>query len=123
MAWERPGIQTSEIAGADLSASQYRFVKENAAGKIVATHTAGAAVMGVLQNNPANTRAATVMRTGATKVVAGAAVAIDALVTTDTAGRAVTATTGQTIAGVARIAAAGAGEIITIELERRGAAA
>lgn len=51
---------------------------------------------------------------------AGAAVALDAPVTSDSAGRLVTATSGQAVTGYARQAATATGDLIAVELVGRG---
>ena len=53
---------------------------------------------------------------GVARVLAGAAVAIDDLVTADATSRAVTAATGNVVLGRAKSAAANAGEWISVEL-------
>ena len=50
------------------------------------------------------------------RVEAGAAIALDANLTSDASGRAVTAATGNKCVGVAREAAAAAGDLITCEI-------
>lgn len=95
---------------------QYEFVK------ITAAHTAGLAgageaAVGVLQNKPQVTgQAATVGIFGVSVVRSGAAVAVGAQIAADSAGRAVTATTGDYILGTAVEAAAGADELISVLL-------
>jgi len=59
---------------------------------------------------------------GISKVVAGAAVAIGAPVTSNASGRAVTATTGQRGAGVALQTAAANGDLIDVQLTPGGQA-
>lgn len=113
-------------ANADLSAAQYKFVKEIADSggtalspsvRVNVCDAAGEAAIGVLQNKPkAQGHAATVGRSGTTKVKSGAAVGRGEGVTTDAQGRAIPATVGQAVLGVARIAASGADQIISVEL-------
>ena len=114
MAYEENVKCMSRDAGEDLTASQYRFVK-GSGGKVVRCTTAGEAAMGVLQSQPVLGEAAAVSVDGSvTKVIAGAAISVDANITTDNQGRAVTATTGNAVLGTALIAAAAAGEVISI---------
>lgn len=115
MAWEKVGpTLPGMVAGADLTAGQHLFVVVNSSGKIVAAG-AGAAVDGVLQNNPAADQAATVWGVGSvSKVVAGAAVSQGAQVTPNASGQAVTAASGNYIAGRALQAATGAGQKIPV---------
>ena len=126
-------------AGADLSAAQFRFVKLNGTDlQVVQATVAGEDVLGVQQTNPDTAgQPVTVMTAGVSKVVAGAAVAIDDLVTTDTVGRAIVATSGRTdtsdggaandpligsfVHGRALEAASGAGIIIAVLLDKMGA--
>lgn len=124
MAYESPGrtLAGTQNAAADLSANQYRFVRRNGSGLIALIGTAGQQADGVLQNKPKAARNCTVMETGISKVVAGAAVPIDSLVMSDVQGRAVVATTGLQILGRALIAAGAAGEIISVDLSYRGLA-
>ena len=95
MAYEKrgetlPGI----VAGADLSATPNRFVALNGSAAAVLAG-AGAAVVGVVENNPGLGIAASIMGSGSVaKVEAGAAVAAGAAVTSDATGRAVTSASG-----------------------------
>lgn len=114
MAYEENMKCMSRDAGEDLTASQYRFVKASG-GKVVRCTTAGEAALGVVQNQPILNEAAAVSVDGSvTKIIAGAAITVDAKITTDNQGRAVTATTGNAVLGTALIAAATAGEVISI---------
>ena len=61
-------------------------------------------------------------RTGIVPVVAGAAVAQGAFLTSDASGRAITAAAGNQIHGVAALAAAAADDVIAIDLSPRGKA-
>ena len=96
-------------AAADLSGSQYKLV--TMAGAI-----AGAGARGFpLADTPVSGQSGAVVVAGITKVVAGAAVAAGAQVTSDASGRAVTAsTTGHAVNGTALSAATGAGELLTL---------
>lgn len=103
-------------AAADLDALQYHFVKYDGSGNLIAASVLGEAVIGVLQNDPDAGETGVVGTGGYTRVVAGAAVALGALVATNTSGRAVTAGTGNRARGEAVLAAAADGDIITIRL-------
>jgi hypothetical protein len=102
----------------DLSAYRNRFVK------VTAAHTVGLCglgqrAIGVLKNMPDNIKikSAQVRQNNAgvsSKVVAGAAVAAGAKVTSDANGQAITAGAGQEINGIAREAAAVLGDVIEI---------
>lgn len=87
-------------AGADLSSSQYCFVKVNSSGQAVLAATAGEAVIGVLQNKPTSGQAAIVCVGGESKVVIGNGGSVTAgdLVATDASAQAKTAVKG-TVSG------------------------
>lgn len=110
---------------ADLSADQYKIVKLS--GGVLALAGAAEAGVGVLQNKPKDGgtggRTGSVMHYGTTRVVSGAAVAEGAPVVANAAGKAITATTGQSSTGIALEAASGADEIIEILLTPGGQAA
>ena len=88
------------LAGADLSALQYRFVTVNGSGAAVSPG-AGVAVAGVLQNDPASGQAGLVDIAGITKVTAGAAITTGARVMTTAVGKAITATATNHSLGIA----------------------
>ena len=115
MAWEVPGETMTRRSSEDLTAKQYRAVALDSVSELV-TPGAGAVTLGVLQNAPDDGQYGTVMVTGITKMVAGAAITLPARVTTDNAGRAVTATTGDFVVGTALMAASGAGIVISVQL-------
>lgn len=123
MATEAPGNSRTMIAAADLSGQQYRGLRADATDKALVAQLGGANFAGVLQNAPILGRAATVVTTGRTKMVAGAAITLPARVTTDANGRAILATTGQQIIGRAVNAAAAAGIIVEIDLDISGGVA
>ena len=89
-----PGL----VAGADLSAQQFRFVKLNGTGlQVVVCNAAGESAFGVLQDNPdAVGKAASVATLGVSKVLAGATVVPGDQIKTDALGRAVPASKGVT---------------------------
>lgn len=94
MAFEQDTDTLSRVAGADLSAKQFYFVKQANTGKVSACSVDGEHSIGVLQNNPTANQSATVAFSGITKIKLGGTVAIGDLVSTDTSGRAVTASSG-----------------------------
>jgi hypothetical protein len=130
-------------ASADLSADQHKFVDLDANGKARLATAAGQKVLGVLQNDPAAAdRAALIGYGGVTKVIAGAAIAVNAYVSTDAAGKAratvaVASGTGHTktddagvaqdpligahVVGIALEAAAADGDVIKVLLTNPGA--
>lgn len=81
-------------AGADLSSSQYYFVKLNASGKAVVCAGATDIPVGVLQNNPTSGQAAEIVVVGLTKVSSNAALAIGDLIGTSSDGQADAKTAG-----------------------------
>jgi hypothetical protein len=79
--WVELGVQRDPsirevllLAGADLSALQYTFVKVNSSGAVIAASAAGEGVRGVLQNAPASGAVAIVRTNGPSKVVGSAAI-------------------------------------------------
>ena len=110
------------VAGQDLSAAQFQMMAVAADGEIDPAG-AGAAVAGVLQNNPdAQGKAAAVGYAGKTMVKAGAAVTAGDLLASDANGKAVTASTGNYIVGIALEDIANADEIGTMLLANLGIA-
>lgn len=110
----RPGLnETGSAIGKEL------FVKTVAGSNPDSVEVAGAGeqVKGVsVEQIEANGDRGDVQVEGMARVTSGAAVARGANVAADAAGKAVTAGTGDIVAGVARSAAAGADEIISIEM-------
>jgi Uncharacterized conserved protein (DUF2190) len=116
-------IQTiSAVAGANLSGSQYLFVKQHSvAGEVVVAGN-GENALGVLVNDPVAGQAATVAIAGKMKVIAGGTVAIGALVSADAAGKAVVPATGEYALGFA-VTAGVANQVMEILLINSGRAA
>jgi len=108
------------IAGADLSAAQFKFVKMNNAAKAVLCGN-GDAAFGVLLVPAASGNAATVTVSGKTMVECGATIAIGANVGIDADGNAVTAASGDIIVGKTYEAGVD-GQIIAIEISLAGTA-
>ena len=65
------GLKITLVAGADLSALQYNFVKLNGSGQAVACSALTDKPIGVLQNSPLSGQEAEVVVIGGTKVKAG----------------------------------------------------
>ena len=107
-------VTLTRPAGADLSASQYRFVEQTNTGAVTVCDTAGEKALGVLQNDPALGQAATIAYGGIVRVEAGGVIAIGDNIATDALGRAVNATNGQTILGEAMSATSAAGQIVSV---------
>ena len=81
-------LKITAIAGADLSAAQYKFVKMSADNTVVLCSGATDAPIGVLQNNPISGAEASVLVVGGTKLVAGAAIAAGIKIGTSSTGKA-----------------------------------
>jgi len=92
MATELAFLEDSFTAAADLSSYQHRIVRLNGSGKITYAAAATHVSLGVLQDKPnGDGRAGLVRLLGISKVEAGALVAENALITSDSSGRGVTA--------------------------------
>jgi hypothetical protein len=116
MAYEIPGFKFSLRAGADLSLSQYRFVKLNASGDAVVCAAITDKPVGVLQNDPGLGEEAEILVTGITKLSADGIIAIAAELGTSADGQAdsIVSGTDTTVfkVGQALEAAAAAGVLI-----------
>lgn len=118
--YAQDGALRSHIADADFTASaQYRAVKRTSTG-LALCGAADVGFYGVLQDDVPIGRYATAKVRDTSKMVAGAAVAAGAKLTTDASGRFVTAATGNTIVGRAREAAAAAGDLFAGEIFQAG---
>ncbi len=110
-------VKVTLVAGADLSAAQYKFVKLNSSGQAVVCSSATDIPIGVLQNDPASGAEAEVLVIGGTKIIAGAAIAEGAQVGTSTAGKAVALVAGtdttKYVAGALLTESGADGEIVT----------
>lgn len=69
-------VKVTRVAGADLSALQYTFVKQNSSGQVVAVAAATDIPIGVLQNAPTSGQEAEVLVTGGTKLKSGATITL-----------------------------------------------
>ena len=116
MAWEIPGHSWSRPAGADLSAKSDRFVNLNSDGEAVLP-AAGGDIVGVCRQGAEENRAVAIVSDGEVRVLCGGTIANNAYVTTDTDGRAVTATTGDLVHGRA-LAAGVNNQYITVQLRQ-----
>lgn len=136
MAYEEKICEVSLIAGADLSANQYRFVKISAARTAALCSAAGEKAFGVLTNKPTSGQTASVAVGGVAMVKAGAAISAGDAVATDASGKAKTAvaatvdttgsnatedTDGSFVMGIAVEAAAADGDIIAVLIQPQGA--
>ena len=67
-------VKITRVAGADLSALQYTFVKQDVNSKVVAVSAATDIPIGVLQNAPLAGQEAAILVVGGTKLKAGATI-------------------------------------------------
>lgn len=102
----------------DLSAKQFFIVKVDVSNdhSVVLAAAGTDPIVGVLQNKPKAAQAALVRFLGTTKVVAGGTVTRGDLVTSDSAGKAVTTTTNKDVAIGRALVSAVAGDIFEILL-------
>lgn len=92
-----PGL----VAGGDLTAKQFHAMKLDGAKEVVDAD-AGEALIGILQNDPAEGEAASVAYLGVSKVKLGAAVnTVGTRLAANADGELIAATTGDYIAGIA----------------------
>lgn len=123
MATQGSQIRESMVAGADLSAKQFTFVKMNTTDRTVISATNADAAFGVLINKPASGEAATVVTHGRVIVEVGTGgLTAGDLVGADANGEAVTAATSDIVLGIC-VDGASAGERATIDFFRGGNAA
>lgn len=96
MAYEIAGyaLRITLVAGADLSAKQYHFVKINTDGLAVLCDAATDKPIGVLQNNPKSGQEGSVVVVGGTKIVASASLDEGTLIGTTNASKAGAKTPG-----------------------------
>ena len=71
------------------------------------------ALLGVMQNNPGRGEAMTIAYAGPSKVVAGGALTVNALITSNASGRAAAVTSGDLVAGRVLEAAGADGDVIS----------
>ena len=122
MAFEKVGETLPGIeASGDLSSDQFKFVTIDSNGQAVLAG-AGASIAGVLQNKPSAIGiAATIWGPGTvSKVIASAAIAAGADVTSTAVGLAVTSATGNYIAGIALRASSASGDLIPVFITQPG---
>lgn len=117
MAYEEALKKISRPVAADMSSNQYRFVKIDSSGRAALSGTANKPD-GVLQDDPSTAGdAGCIAIAGVSKVVAGAALDEGVDVTSDNAGRAVAAATGDEVAGRTLTSASGANSIVSVLLK------
>lgn len=103
MAYEIPGQSFSGQAAADLTGKEGFGMVIDAAGK-VAVAGAAASIDGVLRYAGKAGETVTVVKTGEMGLILGAAVVVGADLTTDAAGKFITAVLGNPIVAKARVA-------------------
>lgn len=116
MAYEQVTTVITREAGQDLSSNQFRFLDLSADGQVDPVG-AGAAAIGVQQNDPDTAGYATsIAIQGVSRTEAGGSVTAGDEVAADTDSRAVTAGSGDVTLGVALEDASGAGSVIPVLL-------
>ena len=109
MSTQRLLNRDSFLAGADLSALQFTFVKQSTSANftVLSATAASSPIIGVLQNKPTSAQTAEVALPGSVaKVIAGGTVTAGDRVTATTGGQAITTTTNKDwYAGIALDAA------------------
>ena len=117
MAWTIPGFTFTRVAGADLSSSQYYYVKLSTTDTVIVCAAATDIPIGILQNAPTSGQEATIMVTGISKVSADAALTIGQLIGTAGDGQADAKTVGtdttEYVVGNVLVATGAAGELAT----------
>lgn len=117
----QPLVDT-RVAAADLSGHQFRFVKLDANGEVVAISGATDLPYGVLQNDPGTGEAAELVLVGITKMSADVALTPGAVVSTSADGQAAVAVTGRARVGVVRNGTGAADQIATVVVNTVAAA-
>jgi hypothetical protein len=119
MGQSSPQFVYTMVTGADLSAHRNKFAKVSADYTAALATAVGDAIIGVIDDIPYNAAGAQVaIRFGGTaQVVAGAAFAAGARLTTDASGRAITATVGQRYYAIALEAATAVGDMPEVFLQ------
>ena len=108
-------VKITRVAGADLSALQYTFVKLSTTDTVVTCTAATDIPIGVLQNAPTSGQEAEVLIVGGTKLTAGATIAIGNILGVTATGTASVLTVSDTTKYVLGSAISGgaSAEIIT----------
>lgn len=114
-------LNVTLVAGADLSAAQYKFVKLNSSGQAILVAAATDKPIGVLQNAPASGGEANVTISGGTKFVGSGSIAVGAQIGSDANGKgaALVAGTDTTkyVVGTVLVATGADGEIGTAVID------
>lgn len=110
-------VKVTLVAGADLSAEQYKFVKLNSSGQAVVCAAITDRPIGILQNAPTSGQEAEVLVVGGSKLKAGGSITEGAMlgITSTGTGKAIVAGTDTTQYTLGTALTEGAsGEIITV---------
>ena len=108
-----PGFTTTSAYNT-LTATKYIFVQANGARTAMqAINPTSTALLGVMQNNPKVGEAMSIACAGLSKVVAGGALSANALITSNSSGRAAAVTSGDMVAGRVLEAAGADGDVVT----------
>lgn len=119
MAYQKPGLTESFDSAADLTGKEYFLaVVDSSAQADLAG--AGENAVGTIQEGKVAGKHSTLMLSGITKVVAGAAVAAGAKVMSNAAGKGITATSTNHVVGVALTAAGAEDEVFAMHIGREG---
>lgn len=119
MAYEEKLETVTMIAGADLSSSQYLFVKTNTTAKTVVLCGDGEDAFGILQDTPTVGQACSVAIGGVSKLKLGGTVAAGAAVSSGASGVGNVSANGDYMLGMA-LAGGASGEIIPVKLDKNG---
>lgn len=108
-----PGFSASSNYSA-LSATRYIFVQATGARTAMqCINPTSTAMLGVMQNNPDVGEAMVIAYAGPSKVVAGGALTANALITSNSSGRAAAVTSGDMVAGRVLEASGADGDVIS----------
>lgn len=108
-----PGFKTNS-SYATLGATKFIFVLATGAyAANQATNATSSTLLGVLQNDPAVGEAMQIAASGLSKVVAGGALTVNNIITTNSSGRAAAVASGQMAAGRVLEAAGADGDVVT----------
>lgn len=121
MAIEMPGPGFTREAAANYSTKQFYFVTIDGNGRALLPTGDGAVCAGVLQNDPVQFEAATIVDSGTSKVVSNGTIEAGDNVACANGGKGKEAASGEYIQGIA-LEGDGAvdGTIISVRLQRHG---
>lgn len=114
MATEKPLYIESFLAGEDLSAKQYYFVKLNSSGNVICCSGITDVAIGILQNKPESGEIASILMLGKSKLSADAAFSIGAVIAPSADGQGQTAVATQSPGARALEAATVAGQLVEV---------